>query len=183
VIDGCTNRAAAASAWARRGPEVALALVGAAIATYLALYQWRVVPSLPDPLFGPGSASVLDSPIAHTLPIPDATLGVGTYLLEAVAGAGGGRERWRTQPWIVVGFGLLATGLGLVGLLLILAQALVVRAWCSLCLASAVISFILFTSMLSELAATLRYLGEVRATGRPLWSAFWGRAASAERAR
>ena len=175
-----TDHASPASAWDRRRPELALALLGCVIATWLALYQWRVVPLLWDPLFGSGSERVLDSPIANTLPIPDATLGVVAYLLEAMAVAVGGQDRWRTQPWIVVGFGLIATALALVGLLLVLAQALLVRAWCTLCLTSATISFIMFAAAIPEVAATLHHLKRMRAAGRSFWTTFWGNTASVE---
>ncbi|MBV9359408.1 MAG: vitamin K epoxide reductase, partial [Chloroflexi bacterium] len=94
---------ASPSAWSRRLPVVVLALIGCAIATYLTLYQWRVTTSVWDPFFGSHSSeAVLSSPISRFLPLPDATLGALAYLIEAIVTALGGRNRWRTSPWLVV---------------------------------------------------------------------------------
>ena len=54
---------------------------------------------------------------SQRLPIPDAALGVFGYLLDAVTGAIGRRARWRTLPWMVIGFGLAVGLLGAVSIL------------------------------------------------------------------
>jgi uncharacterized membrane protein len=68
---------------------------------YLALYQWEVLARVWEPFFGEGSRVILTSSVSHLLPVPDAALGAFGYLLDAVAGLIGGRQRWRTRPWIV----------------------------------------------------------------------------------
>ena len=163
------------SACRRRVPVVALALVGCAIAAYLSLYQWGITASVPDPFFGRGSEVVLSSFVARALPVPDAALGAGAYLLEAMAGAWGGEQRWRTAPWVVLLFGALAAGLALAGLGLTLAQLLIVRTGCTLCLASAAISLVNGWLARDEVLATVRYLQEGRERKRSIWRCLWGR--------
>lgn len=99
------------STWGQRLPIVGLA-IGTAVATYLALYQMNVIRTVWEPFFGDGSRVILNSSISHILPIPDAALGAIGYLVDAVTGAIGGRERWRTIPWTVIVFGLAMGPLG-----------------------------------------------------------------------
>ncbi|HVQ73973.1 MAG TPA: vitamin K epoxide reductase family protein [Candidatus Binatia bacterium] len=87
------------SAWLQRLPILALALVGASIAGYLAGYQLRLVSSVWEPFFGDGSRVILNSSVSRVLPIPDAALGVFGYLLDAVTGAIGGRARSAATSW------------------------------------------------------------------------------------
>ncbi|MDQ4133113.1 MAG: hypothetical protein M3179_07900 [Actinomycetota bacterium] len=51
-----------------------------------------------EPFFGDGSRVVLDSSVSHFLRVPDAALGAGGYLLDALTGAIGGVGRWRRRP-------------------------------------------------------------------------------------
>jgi len=60
-------------------PFVGLALVGCAIATYLALFQYGVVATVWEPLFSEGSRIVLSSRLSHVLPVSDAALGAAGY--------------------------------------------------------------------------------------------------------
>jgi uncharacterized membrane protein len=162
------------SAWSERLPIVGLALVGAGIATYLALYQWGILASVWEPFFGEGSRIILNSHISRLLPIPDAALGAFGYLLDAVTGAIGGRGRWRTMPWMVIVFGVAVGPLGAVGILLVILQPVLFNAWCTLCLASAVLSVLMIGPTLDELLASLQYLKREHAQGRSVWHAFWG---------
>ncbi|MGH7717516.1 MAG: vitamin K epoxide reductase family protein, partial [Gemmatimonadaceae bacterium] len=127
------------SAWSERVPIVVLALVGAGIASYLALFQLGVVATVWEPVFGDGSRTILQSGISRVLPIPDAALGALGYLVDAVTGVVGGRDRWRTMPWMVIIFGLAVGPLGAVSILLVILQPVRLDAWCTLCLASALI--------------------------------------------
>ena len=86
------------SSWPQRLPIVALAFVGFGIAMYLALHQWEVFARVWESFFGEGSRVILTSSILRLLPVPDAALGAFGYLLDAVAGLIGGRQRWRTMP-------------------------------------------------------------------------------------
>jgi uncharacterized membrane protein len=93
--------------------------------------------------------------VSRALPFPDATLGALVYLLEAVVTLVGGPNRWRTDPLLVLLFGLLLAGLAFTSAALILVQALVVHAACSLCLMSAAISFLNAWLGYPEVLATL----------------------------
>jgi uncharacterized membrane protein len=101
---------------------------------------------------------VLSSPIAQGLPIPDASLGAAAYLADLILGSIGGADRWRTMPWLVIAFGTVVALAGLASLLLVAAQALVVHAWCTLCLASAVISLSIVPLAAPEVLASVRCL-------------------------
>jgi uncharacterized membrane protein len=162
------------SSWSQRLPIIGLALVGAAIASYLALYQLRVFPSVWEPFFGDGSRTILNSSVSRILPIPDAALGAFGYLLDVVAGAIGGRARWRTMPWIVIMFGLAVRPLGAASILLVISQPVLFNAWCTLCLASAVISVLMIGPAMDEILASLQYLKQQHTCGRSIWRSFWG---------
>lgn len=151
------------SAWSQRLPLVALALVGFGIATYMALFQLGVIGSVWEPFFGGGTRRVLESKLSRVLPIPDAALGAFGYLLDAITGVIGGRERWRTRPWVVILFGIAVGPLGLVSVLLVIAQPVMYDAFCTLCLASAVISVVMIGPALDEVLASLQYMKRRRA--------------------
>jgi len=163
------------SSWSERAPLLAVALVGFGIAAYLALYQLDVFPAVWEPLFGNGSRVILHSSVSRLLPIPDAALGAAGYLLDAVSGIVGGRERWRTMPWIVLLFGVAVGPLGLTSLLLVISQPVLFHAWCTLCLTSALISVCMIGPAMDEILATLQHLKREHARGYSLWNAFWGR--------
>ncbi|MBF6240543.1 vitamin K epoxide reductase family protein [Nocardia otitidiscaviarum] len=162
------------SSWSQRLPIVGIALVGFAIATYLALYQYDVVPTVWEPFFGDGSRVILDSKLSYVLPVSDATLGALAYLADAVSGAYGGVRRWRTMPWIVVVFGIAVGPLGTISILLVIAQPVLYGAFCTLCLASAVISMVMIPPAMDEVLASLQYLRRVHDRGESVWRAFWG---------
>jgi uncharacterized membrane protein len=170
------------SSWPQRLPIVALALAGVAIAGYLTLYQLRLVTSVWEPFFGDGSRRILDSPVSRVLPVPDAALGAFGYLLDAVTGVIGGRARWRTMPWMVILFGLAVGPLGAVSIVLVILQPVLFDAWCTLCLASAVVSVAMIGPALDEVLASLQHLAGVRRSGRSVWRAFWGGASTPEAA-
>jgi uncharacterized membrane protein len=167
------------SAWSQRLPLVGLALVGAIIASYLALHQYGLVGPVWEPFFGDGSERVLASPLSFALPISDATLGALGYIADAIAGAAGSPSRWRTKPWLVLLFGIFVGPLGAISVALVIAQPLLYDSWCTLCLASAAISLAMIGPAMDEALASLQHLGRVaRTRERSLWRAFWGTAAS-----
>lgn len=149
-------------------------MIGFAIAGYLALYQLRVINNVWEPFFGEGSRIILNSKVSHFLPIPDAALGAFSYLLDAITGIIGGRARWRRMPWIVILFGLAVGPLGIVSVLLVILQPVLFDAWCTLCLASALISILMIGPAADEVLASLQYLKRERLKGRSLWRVFWG---------
>lgn len=97
------------SAWSERIPICVIALLGFAIAGYMALYQWRWIGGVWDPVFGAQSTQVLDSDVSHAMRrwfgIPDAALGALAYLGDAIFGLAGSTRRWQYRPWLVVIFG------------------------------------------------------------------------------
>ena len=162
------------SSWSERLPLIGLALVGFGIAGYLALVQLGVFHRAWDPFFGNGSETILHSRVSRLLPIPDAALGAAGYLLDAASGAIGGRARWRTQPWVVVLFGFAVGPLGAVSLLLVILQPVLFQAWCTLCLASALVSLLMIGPAMDECLASLQFLVREHRAGRSVWRAFWG---------
>lgn len=162
------------ASWPQRLPIVVLAMLGFFIATYLSLYQLDYVDTVWEPFFGDGSVRILNSRISHILPIPDAALGAFGYLVDAVTGVIGGTQRWRTKPWIVIVFGLAVGPLGFVSVMLVVFQPVLFSAWCTLCLASAVISVVMIGPAMDEFLASLQYMKRVKNAGHSVWKAFWG---------
>jgi uncharacterized membrane protein len=170
------------SSWRQRIPICALALLATAISFYMALYQWRVIDSVWDPIFGNGSQHVLDSQVSETmwnwLLVPDAALGAVAYLSEVIFGLAGSTRRWQYRPWLVLLFGIDVIPLGLVSAVLVVLQGTAVGAWCFLCLITALISLILVYVAYDEVWSSLLYLRRVwrRTHNRKIvWDAFCGR--------
>jgi hypothetical protein len=155
------------TAWPRRIFLISLAFAGLCVSVYLTLFQIGVLQSVWDPFFQ--SPKVLEY-----LGIPDAALGAMAYGTEIVLSLIGGRNRWRTAPWTVLAFGVVIVSGALVSGLLIFMQAVLVDAWCTLCLASAAISLAIFGFGYDEPLAGLRYLKRVRDSGGSVWPALWG---------
>lgn len=162
------------ASWSQRLPIVAAALQGFGIAGYLSAFQFGWLRSVWEPFFGDGSRQILSSKISRLLPIPDAALGAFGYLADAVAGVIGGRGRWRTMPWIVIGFGILVGPLGAVSIALVILQPTMFGEWCTLCLATAVISVLMIGPAMDEVLASCQHLRRVVDRGEPFWEAFWG---------
>jgi uncharacterized membrane protein len=167
------------STWPQRLPIIALAMMGGGIAIYLALWQYSVTGTVWEPLFGEGSRVILDSELSRVLsgilPLTDAALGALAYLADAVFGAVGGRDRWRRMPWVVLVFAVLVGPLGVVSVGLVIAQPVLYDAWCTLCLASAVISVLMIGPAMDEAMASLQHLRRVQRSPRQsAWRAFWG---------
>jgi hypothetical protein len=161
------------SRWSQRIPVLVLALVGLAVASYLAAFQLGLVKDVFEPFFGDGSRTVLTSGVSRVLPVPDAALGAIGYLADVVSGVVGGRERWRTMPWIVILFGLAVGPLGATSILLVILQPVMFDAWCTLCLASAVVSIAMIGPAFDEVLASAQHLRRVQRTGGSAWRAFW----------
>lgn len=170
------------SAWSQRIPVAILSAIGFAISAYLALFQWGLVQSVYDPIFGEGSEKVLMSDASkamhHYMRIPDAALGALAYLGDGIFGMAGSTRRWQYRPWMVLLFGFDVIPLGVVSIILVVTQGAVVGSWCFLCLVSAVVSLALIVLAYDEVWASITYLRRVhRATGnwRMVWDAFLGR--------
>ena len=169
------------SSWSQRIPICLLAAVAFFIAAYMALYQWRLIDSVWDPVFGAQTRDVLDSETSEAMRrwmlIPDAALGAIAYLGDALFGLAGSTRRWQYRPWMVIIFGIDVIPLGIVSIVLVVMQGAVVGAWCFLCLVTAAISIVLILFAYDEVWTTILYLRRVwRRTRdwRKLWQAFWG---------
>ena len=173
------------AAWGERLPIVGLALLGFGIAMYLSLYQWEVFDRIWDPFFGNaegfdgGSKEILrgSSVSQKTMKwfgVPDGFLGAIGYFIDAVTGAVGSTKRWKKMPWIVILFGLAVGPLGFVSIMLVVSQPVLFNAFCTLCLATAVISVAMIGPAMDEMLASLQYMKRVRDEGGNVWRAFWG---------
>jgi hypothetical protein len=147
----------------------------------MALYQWRLIGSVWDPVFGGQTLAVLDSDVSERMRywfgIPDAALGALAYLGDAIYGLAGSSRRWQYRPWMTILFGLDVIPLGAVSAVLVFLQGTVVGAWCLLCLVTACISLTLVWLAYDEVWSCLLYLRRVwRHTRDPLefWRVFWG---------
>src|SRR5215211_312084 len=163
------------SSWPQRIPLVVVALIGFLIALYLGLYQARIFSTMWEPFFGDGSERVLNSFISKALPVPDALLGAFGYVLDVVTGVIGKTDRWKTRPWIVILFGIAVGPLGLVSVVLVIFQPVLVGAWCTLCMVTAVISVVMISPAMDELLVSLQYLQRAKRSGHSVWKAFWGK--------
>jgi hypothetical protein len=166
------------ASWPQRLPIAAFAAVGFVIAMYLALFQWRVFPTVWEPLFGDSTRKLLlESDVSRLtekyLFVPDAFLGALGYLADAVAALIGGPRRWRTMPWVVVLFGLFVGPLGVISVLLVILQP-ILAGWCTLCVVTAAISVVMIGPAMDEVLASLQHLKRERLAGRSVWRAFWG---------
>src|SRR5690606_24727502 len=87
------------SAWRQRIPIAILAMVAFAIAVYMGLYQWRLIPAAWDPIFGKQTEKVLDSDVSERMRywflVPDAIFGAVAYLGDAIFGLAGSTRRWQ----------------------------------------------------------------------------------------
>jgi hypothetical protein len=161
------------SDWIQRGPIIAMAFIGFFLSRYLAAYQLGHISYPWDPFFGDGTRRVLESEISRAWPISDAGLGATSYMLEALSGFMGGRNRWRTMPWMVVMFGVLVVPLGIVSIGLVMLQPIAVGAWCALCLITAAAMLIMVSPAIDEVVAMTQFLQGARREGKPFWRTFW----------
>lgn len=161
------------SGWFQRGPIIAMAFLGFFLSRYLAAYQLGHIAYPWDPFFGDGTRRVLDSEISKAWPVSDAGLGAVSYMLEALSGFMGGRNRWRTMPWMVVMFGVLVVPLGIVSIVLVILQPVAVGAWCALCLITAAAMLIMIAPAVDEVVAMGQFLAGARREGKPFWRTFW----------
>lgn len=165
------------SEWSQRLPIVALALVGLAAATALALYQQGAIETVWEPFFGDGTRRIVIesgfSRLFENWPIQDAGIGALGYLADAITGVIGGTRRWKTMPWIVIVFGIFVVPLGAVSVMLTIFQPVLYDAFCTLCLVSGVVSLAMIGPAVDEVLASLQFLKRERRAGHSVWSAFW----------
>jgi hypothetical protein len=170
------------SSWKHRVAVSLVALPALAAAVHMALYQWRVIDSVWDPVFGAQSMAVLDSEASHWIRrwtgIPDAALGAIAYLGDILFALAGSTRRWQFRPWLVILFGLDVIPLGIVSVILVGVQSFVLGQWCFLCISTAVVSLALIALAYDEVWSCLLFLKRVWVrshSGRALWETMWGR--------
>lgn len=156
------------SSWTKRRTLLVLAIVGFFIALYLGLYELNVFPNVWEPFFGNGTKEVLHSSFSRSLPIPDGLLGAFGYLCDIILVSIGTESRWKSKPWAVILYSLLVWMMGLVSIFLLILQAFIVHAWCTLCLASAALSLSMVWPVSLEFLATLHYLKSQKEKGNPV---------------
>ena len=169
----------------RRGginPSYTLALMGFFLSRYMAAYQLGHIDGLWDPLFTgagagepglTGSEAVTTSDVSEAFPISDAGLGAILYALEVLLGLLGSTQRWRTQPWVVVSFGILIVPLGVVSITFIIIQPIIIGTWCLLCLIAAALMLIQIAYAFNEFVATGQFLRRRKRAGAPVLKVFF----------
>ncbi len=171
------------SKWSQRVLVACIAAVAVLIAVYMGLYQWKLIDSAWDPVFGGQTKQVLDSEASHFMwkwfRIPDSIMGSIAYLGDIIFALAGSTRRWQDRPWLVLLFGIDVIPLGIVSAILVFMQGTVVGAWCFLCLITAFISLLLIFLAYDEVWSSLLFLRAVwkkTKSVKILWETFCGKA-------
>jgi nucleoside-diphosphate-sugar epimerase len=166
------------STYLQRLPIIGLGFVGFMLARPLAAYQLGHIDSVWEPFFSGdagrnGTEFIITSDVSRAWPIADGGLGALTYVLEVLMGAMGGRDRWRTMPWMVLLFGIAVVPLGVVSIYFIIIQPILIGTYCTLCLMAALAMLIMIPYSLDELVAMGQFLVLNKRRGRPFWRSFF----------
>lgn len=162
------------SSWKKRLPLLALALAGFFIALYLGFYQLHFFNRVWEPFFGNGTKTIVESSFSRSLPVPDGLVGAFAYLCDIILVSIGNNNRWQSKPWIVILYSGVVGIMGLVGIFLVILQAILLS-WCTLCLASAFISLSMIWPVSREIFASLHFCQNQRHRGKPFLKAIEGR--------
>ncbi len=166
------------STYLQRLPIIAMGALGFLISRHLAAYQLGHIEGAWEPFFAGlqglnGTETIITSDVSKAWPIADAGLGAVAYLFEILMGAMGGRQRWRTMPWMVTMFGMLVVPLGIVSIYFIIIQPIVIGTWCTLCLLAGIAMLIMIPYSLDELVAMGQFLTQSVRRGEPFWRTFF----------
>lgn len=166
------------ASWMQRMPIAVLAVIGFLIARILGAYQLGHVDTVWEPFFAGegemnGTETIITSDVSKAWPIPDGALGAVVYMLELVMTWMGGKDRWRTMPWMVLGLAILILPLGIVSIYFIIIQPIEIGTWCTLCLIAALAMAIMIPYSLDEFVAMGQFLVGARRKGKPFWRTFW----------
>lgn len=161
------------SSWLQRLPIAALALVGILISRYLTAYQLGHIDRAWDPFFGEGTMTIITSDVSRAWPIADGGVGTVAYIMELLMAVMEDKRRWRTMPWMVLGFFLLVVPLGGVSIFFIIIQPIMIGTWCTLCLIAALAMAVMIPYSLDEFVAMGQFMLDARRRGKPLWRTFW----------
>lgn len=166
------------ASWLQRVPVGALALFGFLLARYMAAYQLGHIDSVWEPFFAGtaglnGTETIITSPMSKAWPVPDAGLGAMVYALELVMTFMGGKDRWRTMPWMVLALAFLILPLGIVSIYFVIVQPIVIGTWCTLCLLTALAMALMIPFSLDEFVAMGQFLTASHRAAKPFWRTFW----------
>jgi uncharacterized membrane protein len=166
------------ASWLQRVPVAALALIGFLIARYMTAYQLGHIDSQWDPFFAGnnglnGTETIITSSVSKAWPIADAGLGALVYTLELVMTFMGGKDRWRTMPWMVLALAFLIVPLGVVSIYFVIIQPILIGTWCTLCLVTALAMALMIPFSLDEFVAMGQFLVKSHRAGKPFWRTFW----------
>lgn len=169
------------ASWLQRVPIAALALFGFLIARYMTAYQMGHIDGVWEPFFAGtdpasglnGTETIITSDMSKAWPVADAGLGAVVYALEIVMTLMGGRDRWRTMPWMVLALAFLIVPLGVVSIYFVIIQPIEIGTWCSLCLIAALAMALMIPYSLDEFVAMGQFLTASHRAGKPFWRTFW----------
>ena len=166
------------ASWLQRVPIGVLALFGFLIARYMAAYQMGHIDAVWEPFFAGsnglnGTETIITSPMSKAWPVADAGLGAVIYTLEIVMTFMGGKDRWRTMPWMVLALAFLILPLGIVSIYFVIVQPIVIGTWCTLCLLTALAMLLMIPFSLDEFVAMGQFLAKSHRAGKPFWRTFW----------
>ena len=166
------------ASWLQRTPIAVLALTGFFIARYMAAYQLGHIDNQWEPFFAGanglnGTETIITSSVSKAWPIADGGLGAVVYMLELVMTFMGGKDRWRTMPWMVLALALLIVPLGVISIYFIIIQPIVIGTWCTICLIAALAMALMIPFSLDEFVAMGQFLLDARRKGKPFWRTFW----------
>ncbi|NUZ08449.1 SPW repeat domain-containing protein [Piscinibacter koreensis] len=166
------------ASWVQRAPVAVLAFVGLLLARYMTAYQLGYTDSAWDPFFAGsggrnGTVTIITSDVSKAWPIADSGLGAVVYTLELVMTFMGGKDRWRTMPWMVLALAVLILPLGIVSIYFIIIQPIVIGTWCTPCLIAALAMVLMIPYSLDEFVAMGQFLLWAHRNGKPFWRTFW----------
>ena len=166
------------STYLQRLPIIVLGAIGFLISRHLAAYQLGHINAAWEPFFAGeghlnGTEAIITSNVSKAWPVADGGLGAVTYMFEVLMGVMGGRQRWRTMPWMVAMFGIVVVPLGVISIYFIIIQPIVIGTWCSLCLLAGIAMLVMIPYSLDELVAMGQYLTQSVRRGEPFWRTFF----------
>lgn len=170
------------ASWLQRTPIAILALIGFFIARYLGAYQLGHVNTVWEPFFEGsgemkgvmnGTETIITSSVSKAWPIADGALGAVVYMLELVMTWMGGKDRWRTMPWMILALAILILPLGIVSIYFIIIQPIQIGTWCTLCLIAALAMAVMIPYSLDEFVAMGQFMVWAHRQGKPFWRTFW----------
>jgi hypothetical protein len=161
------------SSWLQRLPIAALAVIGILISRYLTAYQLGHIDRAWDPFFGAGTMTIITSDVSRAWPIADAGVGTVAYIMELLMAVMGDKRRWRTMPWMVLGFFILVVPLGGVSIFFIIIQPIMIGTWCTLCLIAALAMAAMIPYALDEFVAMGQFMLDAHRKGKRFWRTFW----------